>query len=560
MITKFGKEQARMNGDNNKKQSMDDFWDLGSIVPKKRASSAFDESHTQAVEIEIPTVSDGSAPSRGSTEEKIEGGGVIKRYIHPHTEESERRVAPDEEYAPSNSLIHKVSLYSWSSPLVYYDRFRKSAIYYYNKTTTANINEPYFSYMPQYSQLNDAQLATYLRFRSEVRRGNYPIVDYSYILLLIYETINLSDKIPPERSLSMLSNLWLNYRYEYPRLDAQLSEWIFDLCLIKKLPPPASILDVVGKALPATAGLREFYADSVGNADAFVSLLLCHCSNYDYRKSKFAVGENCALYEKHMSGVLRYIVAKASDPSHPFEAAGLKLQDSKTKRDAFTGALCCSFIKKRIDIEYCSFSHSHELRFIITDILKYAENRIRAHIGVKSRLSVNILPDGIKRLADEYFASELPIRVAHPSIPEEIPEYEKLYEPTSSGLSLESASMIEELSWETTGKLVEAFDGEEPEQIAEPDPMPEVVEDEASLWEILNENEINFIRAALDEDFARQSAVAMQAGSLPDILADKINTLAADTMGDILLEDIGGGYAVLEDYIEETKGAINNDQ
>ena len=42
--------------------------------------------------------------------------------------------------------------------------------------------------------------------------------------------------------------------------------------------------------------------------------------------------------------------------------------------------------------------------------------------------------------------------------------------------------------------------------------------------------------------------------------ADKINTLAADTMGDILLEDVGGGYAVLEDYIEETKGAINNDQ
>ena len=31
-------------------------------------------------------------------------------------------------------------------------------------------------------------------------------------------------------------------------------------------------------------------------------------------------------------------------------------------------------------------------------------------------------------------------------------------------------------------------------------------------------------------------------------------------MGDILLEDVGGGYAVLEDYIEETKGVINNDQ
>jgi hypothetical protein len=199
------------------------------------------------------------------------------------------------------------------------------------------------------------------------------------------------------------------------------------------------------------------------------------------------------------------------------------------------------------------------LRFIITDILKYAENRIRAHIGVKSRLSVNILPDGIKRLADEYFATELPIRVAHASIPEEIPEYEKLYEPTSSGLSLASAAMIEELSWETTGKLVEAFEGEAPEAITEPEPEPEPISDEASLWDMLNENELEFIRAALAEDFVLQSSIASRIGSLPDIIADRINTLAADTMGDILLEDIGGGYAVIEDYIEETKGAIKYD-
>lgn len=548
-----------MNSDKNKKQSMDDFWNLDSIVPKKRTPSAFDESRTRAIEIEIPAPSADVSSTSSENSERINNEGIIKRYIHPHTEESERKASPEEEYSPGNSLIHKVSLYSWSSPLAYYDRFRKSALYYYNKSTTANVNEPYFSYMPQYSQLNNAQLATYLRFRSEVRRGIYSEVDYSYILLLIYETINLSDKIPPERSLSMLCNLWLNYRSEYPRLDAQLSEWVFDLCLIKKLPPPSSILDVVGKDLPSTAGLREFYADSVGNADAFVSLLLCHCSNYDYRKSKFAVGENCALYEKHMAGVLRHIVSGASDPSRPFESAGLILQDSKTKRDTFTGALCCPFIKKRIEIEYCSFSHSHELRFIITDILKYAENRIRAHIGVKSRLSVNILPDGIKRLADEYFAAELPIRVAHASIPEEIPEYEKLYEPTSRGLSLASAAMIEELSWETTGKLVEAFEGEVPEAIIEPDPEPKPVSDEASLWEMLNENELDFIRAALTDDFVLQSSIASRIGSLPDIIADRINTLAADTMGDILLEDIGGGYAVIEDYIEETKGAIKYD-
>ena len=46
-----------MNSDKNKKQSMDDFWNLDSIVPKKRTPSAFDESRTRAIEIEIPAPS-----------------------------------------------------------------------------------------------------------------------------------------------------------------------------------------------------------------------------------------------------------------------------------------------------------------------------------------------------------------------------------------------------------------------------------------------------------------------------------------------------------------------
>ena len=68
--------------------------------------------------------------------------------------------------------------------------------------------------------------------------------------------------------------------------------------------------------------------------------------------------------------------------------------------------------------------------------------------------------------------------------------------------------MIEELSWETTGKLVEAFEGEAPEAIIEPDPEPEPISDEASLWDMLNENELDFIRAALAEDFVLQSSIA----------------------------------------------------
>ncbi len=541
---------------NNKKDKMDDFWNLDQLVPKKRPAAVFDDKHTEATEIEIPVKAANEQPARS---EKIPNDGVIKRYIHPYTEESEKKKIPDEEYEPERSLIHTVRLYSWSSAYPYYENFRKAAIFYYNKTSAAVTAEPYFSYMPQYSQLSDRQLAYYLWFRSEIRAGRYPDVEYSYILLLIYETINLSDKLPRERSVDMLAKLWLNYRHDYPRLDVQLAEWIFDMCLIEKLAPPRDILGEIGDSLPSSAGLREFYADAVGDCDAFADLLLRHCSNYNCKKSKFAVGENALLYQKHTRGVLVYIISKCNDPAHPFEFAGLKLQDSRTQRDSFTGALCNPKVKKRIEIEFCSFSHSHELRFIVTDILKYAENRIRAHIGVKSRLSVNALPAEIKKLADEYFNRELPIRSLHPSIKDEIPEYEKLYEPVSRGLSFESASKIEELSWETTGRLVEAFEEDETvSQIIEEIEEPST--DDVGLFESLSKAELEFVKSALEENFSEQSRIAAEIGSIPDVIADKINTLAADISGDILLEDTGAGYVVLEDYADEALQALGGNE
>lgn len=538
------------------KKDRDDFWDIDLLVPKKRPTAVFDDRHTEAAEIELPVPEKTAETART---EKIPEGGVIKRYIHPHTAESEKPKTPDEEYKPENSLIHTVRLYSWSSAYPYYENFRKAAIFYYNKSSPEVPPEPFFSYMPQYSQLSDRQLAYYLWFRSEIRAGRYPNVEYSYILLLIYETINLSDKLPRERSVDMLAKLWLNYRSDHPRLDAQLSEWIFDMCLTEKLSPPTDILGEVGESLPPTAALREFYADAVGDSEAFATLLLRHCSNYNYKKSKFASGENYELYKKHMRGVLAHIISKSNDPSHPFEFAGLKLQDSHTQRDSYTGALCTPKVKRRIEIEYCSFSHSHELRFIVTDILKYAENRIRAHIGVKSRLSVNSLPEQIKKLADEYFNRELPIRSLHPSISDEVPEYERLYEPTSRGLSFESAAKIEQLSWKTTGKLIEAFE-EEQSPTQKPEPTPVHQTEEGGLFAALSSEELAFVRAALDGRFEEQSRIAASAGTLTDVIADRINTLAADLMGDILLEDVGTGYAVIDDYAEQTASELGDNQ
>ena len=59
-----------------------------------------------------------------------------------------------------------------------------------------------------------------------------------------------------------------------------------------------------------------------------------------------------------------------------------------------------------------------------------------------------------------------------------------------------------------------------------------------------------FICLADRGDAAAQRALALKMGSMPDAIADKINTVAGDSIGDIILEDMGGYYAVIEEYRE----------
>jgi hypothetical protein len=53
----------------------------------------------------------------------------------------------------------------------------------------------------------------------------------------------------------------------------------------------------------------------------------------------------------------------------------------------------------------------------------------------------------------------------------------------------------------------------------------------------------------LSGEAQKQIAFARERGEMIDSLADRINEIAADILGDILLEEAeNGGYTVLEDY------------
>lgn len=547
-------------------EELDRFWDIDELIPKPR-SIKHRTADTEATEI----VS--AAPTSGKEEPRAEtipprDDSPRPRFIPPHTaDEMNNRPTPDEEYTPENALIRKVRLFRRSGDYRYYESFVRDAERLYAVRGAECLRVSFFSYVPQYTQMSRQQLQWYLWWRENTRQGRFLDTDYSYILLYVYELINLSHKTDAARSQAMLFALWREYRALYRQLDGYLPEWICDFSLIHRLPPPADCEGALLAEIMSRCTLKEFYVSSRGE-DIYVGALLAFCSNYDYRKSKFYTGERRELFERAVVGALKRVLRATDEHGQPFSR--MRMDDSHLTRDAFSGALCAHSAKRRIEVEYCSFSRSHELRYFITDVIKYTENRLRAYFAIRSKLSIYALPTSIRELLDGYLDELLPKRVAPTptSKSTEPPAYEKLYDLPKKEFSLSDAAEIERLSWDTTERLVEAFSEEAEALISVSDTTPlkmpppsaslmptpastdaSTADGQPSLVESLAPYR-TFLRAVKDGDLAAQAREATLRGLPLDVLADEVNAASADAMGDVLLEPCGDGYAVIEDYLD----------
>lgn len=534
-----------------REEELDRFWEIDALLPRRVAPHL--PADTEAVEVELEPLAQNAERTENTIRIPPRTEAPKPHFIPPHTaDEAAKRPAPLLDYTPDNALIRRVRIYSWKSDYRYYEGFVRDAERLYPVTGREVPRTPFFSYVPQYAQMNRPQLEWYLWWRECVRRGEYHETDYSYVLLYVYELINLSDKIEPAAAQEKLVALWLRYREIYHQLDSYLPEWICDYSLIHQLPAPASLCGETLSAVMSHCRLKEFYVPT-GGEDGYLQALMAFCSNYDYRKSKFYNEQNRTLFDSAVLGGLSLVVEHLSREGKLFSAAGM--EDSRLTRDAYTGALCSYHIKRRIEVEFCSFSRSHELRFFITDVLKYIENRLRATLGVRSRLSIYALPTSTRQLLDAYLDKTLPAKASAKKPVEEAPAaYEKLYDLPRQELSLSHAADIERVSWETTEQLVEAFEEpieeipKEPEVISTPPaPTPEAVTDMGSPWRPYRA----FLRALLSEDSVAAASVARERGTPLEVLADDVNTLAFEELGDILLEEGDSGFAVIEDYREE---------
>lgn len=531
----------------SREEELDRFWDIGSLLPQKKKPVPPSASSTETTEIELEPVEASEAPTRESD--------AVRRFIPPHTAEEQRAAEPQEEYSPENALLRRVRIFRHKSNYRYYDDFVRDAVRLYPIHGEECERVTFFSYVPQYSQMNRAQLEWYLWWRECVRGGTYPQTDYSYILLYVYELINLSGRLDAERVRDALLDVWEHYREMYRQLDGYLSEWICDFCLLHRLSLPSDLSPELLSAAMSHCNLKEFYISS-NTANGYVGALLAFCNNYDYRKSKFCAGENKALFDRHIPSVVEMVIDTMSRDGKLF--ASTKMDDSRVMRHAYTGALCAWQSKRNIEVEYCSFSRSNELRYFITDVVKYTENLLRAYLGIRSRLSVYSLPTSVREQIDRYMADALPPRVPTPRVKKVAPPpaYERLYDIEKKPLSLSHAAEIERASWDTTERLIETFSEENEEETQPmPEPIPELpiqalACEEPDEMHARMKPYTRFLRAVQDEDYAAQKVIAREMGKLIDAVADEINEIAVEIEGDILIEGDGEGYLPIPDYLD----------
>ncbi|MBR2010879.1 MAG: TerB N-terminal domain-containing protein [Clostridia bacterium] len=603
-----------MKNDAQKWENTGDFWDISALVPPRKASyQAPPGREIISTEIAVPDVSTSTnafpklgdieiltvdAPqnsreaARPMTEKPqaaqptvtrvCETNAVMvgdvplpKQYVSAaYEKEEQERPLPEASYVPEGMLLRGVRIYPHKNEYSYYAELCRHARKLFSLEGKECEAVPFFSYMPQYSQLNRAQLRWYLWWRTSFRCGRVLAVDYSYLLLYLYEIINLGDAISPSVGQESMLRLWLSYRERYPRLDAIVREWLCDYSLLYRLLPPRLPDPLLGELLSGCR-LKEFYVSAtVGNA--MCDAVLYFCSNYDYKKSKFYRGDAIPHFDRVMRGAvqetLQYLEEQREGSAPP--TGGY----STVSRDAFSGAICAYPYKKRIEVDFVSFSNTYELRYIVTDVLKYTENALRAVLGIKSRLTVYRVSTELSARIDRYLATALPQKVQPRKKAPQTPTYEQRYELPKCALSVERAAKIEAASWQTTKRLIEAFEGGESYEhggtvpqnpiplqgvsmserevqaptpvlaFAATAPMAES-NGQKSLFDMLGELR-EFVRQADRGDALAQRAFAAQMNSMPDAIADKINTVAGDSIGDIILEDRGGFYAVIEDYRE----------
>lgn len=486
------------------------------------------------------------------------------------------------------------------------ERFVDEALAYRDREGTACPFVPYPQRTLSFSLLSDERLNYYLYFRSEARKGSFIRSDTGYVLLYANEIINNIGTEPGEGA-DMLISLFGNYKDSIPAVREELPGWIIDYLTYYGVERDIREICLNTKGAYFGSRYEKMLNYMLRQKPLIVSYdMLQIMSDYYPDQNRFYEGheelfnrfipEAFSLIDSFMrrdggQGIYdRFLLKRSYRISRLFDhALFLRTKDAKD-----TGYIY-------------NFTSNLSMREFVTGFFRTVENALRDAAGEKSKLrNVKFDPE-MKRLIESYISREMKkdepheeeektdividgsrlkkamadaertVEMLSTDGPAELPGQDEKQLAIIDCLVMNGGRADENSLRDVDPDYILVIDSINMRSLMENDrilindnegtftmdaelmkryekkvaPSGEVSKEntekpEEGRQDVFDAIEKAFISAALDEDEEEMNRIALENGTMPELMEEVINEKALDSFGDILLE----GGSVIEDYRE----------
>ena len=439
----------------------------------------------------------------------------------------------------------------WSESRLFYEQAKFMAEFEDDKPYDGSFE----LYFPTYQRLNEDQLRGYFTWRKAARKGQIDDSRTTYCFIYIYEILHNIGVASPEEGAGILNKIWGTT--EKHSIRSWIGEWAADYCAYYGV--SADLFDALKPQVVLERALRKISDCHDVPDDELYGVMCSFVPGYAERSA--LVKEHPQDHQELSCRILRKVAERYRKKSEKEYADSLYMIRYSVSKNMFRNAVFFDYKAPRmytcIVSDYSEYrcrgtnwswsglgrqKDNNDLRMIFHE----ADNLLREHYGYSSLLKDSDWTKEKKKLASKALQEMLEERrqaerrkvVFDISLLDDIRKSseimkEKLIVPGSD----------EEFRESDAANAAEPVNPEEP---AADDP------EEKNMMPLLTEEESDLLRAILDGD----TAAIGRTGIRLSVLCDSINEKLFETIGDTAIEFDGDLPAIVEDYMEEVKGAL----
>ena len=417
----------------------------------------------------------------------------------------------------------------------------------------------YRHYFPTYHDLNIRQLRGYFTWRTHIRRGEFLPIATSLAYLYVYELLNGIGTSSPEDALQKMWEFkigFLDSGIGEPSMYKNLYRWMLDYAILHHVPAALACRYADPSLVQKDTALTILRAPE-GYTDEELFSALCLLSGKPLEQSP-VVKKDKARGRHLFAAVWRYAQqvgskddkdlftacfgARKTFPWYPLANAVVYWENTARPDTDYVLDACRSY--------HCRGGIWYEERY---DNLYFDRGKIQAFLHETDCMLRKALKTGhyLRRKADEAWATEYVEAViqAHQG-------GDRTMEPAKISIDLSHLDQIRRDALLTRDSLLTEAEIQETDRDEQKNPQANARPESGEGTE-----PVNGMLAGLDETH-RQILLALLRGEpvapyiqgghlMPSIVADTINEIFFDEIGDNILECDGNTMAIVEDYKED---------